>query len=293
MSGILCEENSRSAWLLGEEGLQRLAAARVLVFGLGGVGGHAAEALARAGVGALTLVDGDTVAPSNLNRQLVALHSTLGQPKVEVMRRRIADIAPACQVEARQLFYLPENADSLPFAGYDCIVDAVDTVSAKLCIIQRAEAAGVPVISCMGTGNRLHADCLRLGDLAETQGCHLARVMRRELRRRGIEHVPVLYSTECARAPLPADVPTMDISGTAVTAAVQITDAPAEPGADAQMADTPGTAISDAGATSGADTQTAVPPPVRKAPPPGSVSFVPSVAGLLIAGEVVRRIAGV
>lgn len=262
MSGILCEENSRSAALLGEEGLRRLAAAHVLVFGLGGVGGHAAEALARAGVGTLTLVDGDTVAPSNLNRQLVALHSTLGQPKVEVMRRRIADIAPACQVEARQLFYLPENADSLPFAGYDCIVDAVDTVSAKLCIIQRAEAAGVPVISCMGTGNRLDAGCLRLGDLAETQGCHLARVLRRELRRQGIEHVRVLYSTEPARAPLTTE------------------------GVEA--------AAWDAGGAVTADTQTAVPPPpVRKAPPPGSVSFVPSVAGLLIAGEVVRRIAGV
>lgn len=241
----MTEEFCRSTLLLGEEGLQRLAAARVLLFGVGGVGGHVAEALARSGVGALTLVDKDVVSVSNLNRQIIALHSTVGQPKVEVMRRRILDISPHCQVTALQQFYLPENADTLPFEGYDFIVDAVDNVSAKLCIAQRAVRLGIPLISCMGTGNKLHAERLRLADISETRVCPLARVMRRELRRRGIQHLQVLYSDEEPLTPPRAQPPASEDR-----------------------------AISQ------------LPKPI-----PGSVSFVPSVAGLLIAGEVVRRLA--
>ncbi len=234
------EENIRSAMLLGEEGLDRLASARVLLFGVGGVGGYVAEALGRCGVGALTLVDRDTVSVSNINRQIIALHSTVGMPKVEAMRRRLLDIAPTCTVTALEQFYLPENADSIPFEGYDYIIDAVDNVSAKLSIIQRATELGIPVISCMGTGNKLHAEQLRIADIADTRVCPLARVMRRELRARGIQHVRVLYSEEEPRKSRIA-VPADEISGRT---------------------------------------------------PPGSVSFVPSVAGLLIAGEVIRRLTG-
>ena len=234
------EEWSRSAMLLGEEGLQRLQRAHILLFGVGGVGGYTAEALARCGVGALTLVDRDVISVSNINRQIIALHSTLGQPKVEVMRQRIADISPACRVTALQRFYLPENASEFPFDGYDYIVDAVDNVSAKLSIVQRAAAAGVPVISSMGTGNKLDAARLRIADLADTRVCPLARVVRRELRKRGIAHCKVLFSEEEPRA--------------------RRTDVP--------------------------------PDPVTGRCPPGSVSFVPSVAGLLIAGEVVRELTG-
>ncbi len=233
------EQHIRTAMLLGEDGLQRLQSAHVLVFGLGGVGGHAAEALARAGVGALTLVDKDTVSLSNLNRQLVALRSTVGQSKAAALQRRIADIDPACRVTALEMFYLPENADSLPFTGYDYIIDAVDSVSAKLEIVTRAAAAGIPVISCMGTGNKLHPELLRIGDIAATHTCPLARVMRRELKARGIAHTQVLWSSE---QPLTSRIPA----------------APEGPG----------------GRT-----------------PPGSVSFVPSAAGLMIAGHVVRALA--
>lgn len=229
--------------LLGEDGLERLDAARVLLFGVGGVGGFVAEALARAGVGTITLVDRDVVSLSNINRQIVALHSTVGQPKAEVMRRRILDINPDCRVTALELFYLPETAGQVPFEGYDYIIDAVDNVTAKLSIIQRACELGIPVLSSMGTGNKLDASRLRIADLAETRVCPLARVVRRELRARGIEHIRVLYSEEEPRAPR------------------------AVPAADAAL---------PAGRTA-----------------PGSVSFVPSVAGLLIAGEVVQTLAGI
>ena len=170
----------RTALLLGAQGMEKLAGAHVLLFGLGGVGSYTAEALARSGVGALTLVDDDVVAESNLNRQLVALRSTLGQSKAEVAARRIADITPGCRVTPVRLFYTPETADQLPFAGYDYVIDAVDTVSAKLEIIRRAKEAGVPVISCMGTGNKLHPEKLEVTWLDKTQGCPLARVMRRQ-----------------------------------------------------------------------------------------------------------------
>ena len=195
----------RTALLLGEEGVARLRAAHVILFGLGGVGGHVAEALARAGVGQLTLVDADTVAESNLNRQILALRSNLGQPKAQAAAARVRAINPDCRVQPVEMFYLPENADSLPFDGADYVVDAVDTVTAKLEIITRAQAAGVPVISCMGTGNRLHPEMLRLGMLSKTRGCPLARVMRRECRARGLADIPVVYSEEPALTPRPSD----------------------------------------------------------------------------------------
>lgn len=195
----------RTALLLGEEGVARLRAAHVILFGLGGVGGHVAEALARAGVGQLTLVDADTVAESNLNRQILALRSNLGQPKAQAAAARVQAINPDCRVQPVEMFYLPENADSLPFDGADYVVDAVDTVTAKLEIIIRAQAAGVPVISCMGTGNRLHPEMLRLGMLSKTSGCPLARVMRRECRARGLADIPVVYSEEPALIPRPSD----------------------------------------------------------------------------------------
>lgn len=195
----------RTALLLGEEGVARLRAAHVILFGLGGVGGHVAEALARAGVGQLTLVDADTVAESNLNRQILALRSNLGQPKAQAAAARVRAINPDCRVQPVEMFYLPENADSLPFDGADYVVDAVDTVTAKLEIITRAQAAGVPVISCMGTGNRLHPEMLRLGMLSKTSGCPLARVMRRECRARGLADIPVVYSEEPALTPRLSD----------------------------------------------------------------------------------------
>ena len=195
----------RTALLPREEGVARRRAAHVSLFGLGGVGGHVAEALARAGVGQLTLVDADTVAESNLNRQILALRGNLGQPKAQAAAKRVRAINPDCRVRPVEMFYLPENADSLPFDGADYVVDAVDTVTAKLEIITRAQAAGVPVISCMGTGNRLHPEMLRLGMLSKTSGCPLARVMRRECRARGLADIPVVYSEEPALTPRPSD----------------------------------------------------------------------------------------
>lgn len=190
------EAFSRTEQLLGSDAMNRLAAARVAIFGVGGVGGYVAEALARSGVGALDLFDNDTVSESNLNRQIIALHSTIGQYKVDVMKARIADIAPAMRVETHRCFYMPDNADDYPLDQYDYIVDAIDTVTAKLTIIERAQAAGISVISCMGTGNKLDPSLLKLADISKTTVCPLARVMRRELRARGISHVKVVYSIE-------------------------------------------------------------------------------------------------
>lgn len=187
---------SRTALLIGEDGLDRLKRSRVIVFGAGGVGGYVIEALARSGVGALDIVDNDTVAPSNINRQIIALHSTMGRYKTEVFKERIGDINPDCSVTLHTMFYLPENADSIDFALYDFAVDAIDTVSAKLAVIERAKAAGVPVISSMGTGNKLHPERLKICDISETNTCPLARVMRYELKKRGIKGVPVVFSDE-------------------------------------------------------------------------------------------------
>ena len=226
---------SRTALLLGEEALAKLAGASVLIFGLGGVGSYVAEALARTGVGTLGLVDNDVVVPSNINRQLYALHSTVGRAKVDVAYDRIIDINPYCCVKLYKTFYLPETADSVDLANYDYIVDCVDTVSAKIDIVVRSQAIGLPVISSMGTGNKLDPSLLRITDISKTSVCPLARVMRTELRKRGINHVKCIFSTE-----------------------------------------EPVNAVVEDGS--------------RHAP--GSIAFVPSVAGLMIAGEVIRDLIG-
>ena len=195
------EQFSRTAMLLGRQGIERLAAARVIVFGIGGVGGFAAESLVRSGVGAIDLVDSDRVSVTNLNRQLIALHSTVGRQKVDVLAERLLDINPSLRVTRWPLFYLPETAGTLPLSGYDYIVDAVDTVAAKLTIICGAAAAGVPVISAMGAGNKLDPTRLRVADIFETSVDPLCRVMRRELRQRGIQRLKVVYSTEPPLSP--------------------------------------------------------------------------------------------
>ena len=225
------EQLSRSAMLLGDEAIRRLRRARVAVFGIGGVGGYVVEALARSGVGALELVDADRVCLSNLNRQIIALHSTLGQYKADVAAARVRDIDPDCAVTARRCFFMPDTAGDFDFTRYDYVVDAIDTVAGKLELIERASAAGVPVICAMGAGNKLDPTRFEVADLSRTSVCPLARVMRRECRRRGIEGVKVVYSKET----------------------------PVEP---AEQPD--GKAV------------------------PGSVAFVPSVMGLIIAGEVIR-----
>ena len=188
--------HARSRALLGDAAMEKLKNAHVAVFGLGGVGGACAEALCRGGVGALTLVDHDTVSVSNLNRQIFATRSALGLPKVDAAARRLADIAPDCRVTLRRVFFLPETAGDFDLSRFDYVVDAVDTVTAKLLLIERAKAAGTPVISAMGAGNKLDPTAFRVADISETTVCPLARVMRKELRKRGIEHVKVVYSTE-------------------------------------------------------------------------------------------------
>lgn len=229
------EQFSRTEILLGHEALDRLAHSRVAVFGIGGVGGYVCEALARSGIGALDLIDDDKVCLSNLNRQIIATHKTLGRYKTEVMKERILEINPQAIVRTYQCFFLPDNADQFPFEEYDYVVDAVDTVTAKIELILRAQEKGIPVISSMGAGNKLDASAFRVADLYETKVCPLARVMRRELKKRNVERLKVVYSEEEPMKPAGEQAP-----------------------------------------------QTA-----RRAVP-GSVAFVPSVAGLIIAGEVVK-----
>ncbi len=242
------EAFSRTALQLGEEAVERLAAARVAVFGVGGVGGYTVEALARSGVGALDLIDDDRVAVSNINRQIVATHNTVGQYKVDVAAARIASINPETKVTVHRTFYLPETAD-IDLSVYAYIVDAIDTVAGKLALAQAAAAAGVPLISCMGAGNKLDATAFRVADISQTSVCPLARVMRQELRKRGIRHLKVVYSTE-------------------------------PPLASATSEETPAPA-SDTRPTQG-----------RAKPTPGSNAFVPAVAGLILAGEVIRDLTG-
>ena len=229
---------SRAELLLGEEALEKLRSARVALFGIGGVGSFAAEALARGGVGHITLVDGDTVSITNINRQLIALHSTVGKEKTAVMAERIADISPETEVETYPVVYGAENRDLLDFSIYDYVIDAIDTVTSKLILIEEAKKAGVPVISCMGTGNKFHPERFEVTDISKTSVCPLAKVMRKELKVRGIKNVKVVYSKEEPQKPA-------------------------------------------------ASTETG------KRQIPGSLSFVPPVAGLLLAGEVIRHIAGI
>lgn len=231
----------RTRLLLGSAAMEKLKQSRVAVFGLGGVGGHAAEGLCRSGVGALDLFDNDEVSLTNLNRQLIATQETIGMPKTEAMRQRLLSINPEMQVEARQLFYLPENADQVDLSRYDYVIDAIDTVSAKLELAVRCNRLGVRLISAMGAGNKLDPTKLVVTDISKTSVCRLARVMRQELRKRGIDHLKVCYSTEPALAPL----------------------------AEEAAENAPG-----------------------KRQTPGSTAFVPSVMGLIIAGQVVRELAG-
>ena len=187
---------SRTELLLGERAMEKLSRARVAVFGIGGVGGHVVEALARSGVGALDLIDKDTVSISNVNRQIIALQSTIGRYKADVMKERVMDINPDCRVEAHRCFYLPETSAEFNFSDYTYVVDAVDTVTAKIELIVRAEEAGVPIISSMGAGNKLNPAAFEVADIYRTTVCPLARVMRRELKKRGILHLKVIYSKE-------------------------------------------------------------------------------------------------
>lgn len=220
------KQHERTALLIGESGIEILGRARVAIFGIGGVGGYAAEALARAGVGTLDLIDKDVVDETNLNRQIIALHNTIGMDKVAVMASRISLINPDIVINPHKIFYLPENAASFDLSVYDYIVDAIDNVTAKLELAYRAKEAGTPLISSMGTGNKLDATGFKITDISQTSGCPLAKVMRKELKAKGIEHLKVVYSN-------------------------------------------------------------AIPSKNR---PPGSISFVPPIAGLLMAGEVIRDI---
>ena len=196
MTDPISAEHSRTAALIGEEGLHRLKNARVAVFGIGGVGGHLAEALARAGVGHIHLIDRDTVSLSNINRQAVALHSTVGRPKAEVMAERIRDINPDCRVESSVCFYLPENANEFDLSRYDFVADCVDTVAAKLELAVRCQEVGTPLISAMGAGNKLHPEAFRISDISKTETDPLARVMRRELKKRGVKKLLCVWSDE-------------------------------------------------------------------------------------------------
>ncbi len=194
-------EFTRTEMLLGAEGMQRLSHARVAVFGIGGVGGHAVDALARSGIGALDLFDDDRIAESNINRQLIALHSTIGQHKVDAMQARIHDINPNCIVQAHRCFFMPETADQFDFSQYDYVIDAIDTVTAKIELVMRCQAVGTPIICAMGAGNKLDPTAFQVADIYRTQGCPLARVMRRELKKRGVKRLKVVYSQEEARVP--------------------------------------------------------------------------------------------
>ncbi len=193
---MIKEEFSRSAAIIGDVAIKRLSECRIAIFGVGGVGGYACEALARAGVGAIDIFDKDAVSLSNINRQIIALHSTVGRAKVEVMRERIADINPECRVTAHEVFYLPENADEFDLSLYDLIIDAVDTVSAKLEIAERGYKLGIPVVSAMGAGNKKYPELFEIADIFDTEICPLARVMRRELKKRGVGALRVVYSKE-------------------------------------------------------------------------------------------------
>ena len=241
---------SRSQLLLGSESMERLKNARVAIFGIGGVGGYVAEALARTGVGAFDLVDDDRVCITNINRQIIALRSTVGKYKAEVMRDRILDINPNADVQVHKCFYLPDTADQFDFSAYDYVVDAVDTVTAKLSLVLRAQEAGTQIISCMGAGNKLDPSKFQIADIYKTSVCPLARVMRYELKKRRVKHLKVLFSTEKPTRP----IEDMSIS------------------CRAHCVCPPGTAHKC----------------TERRDIPGSLAFVPSVAGLMIAAEIVK-----
>lgn len=205
-SDVMAERFSRTELLLGKEAMKRLSAARVAVFGVGGVGGYTVEALARSGIGNIDLIDNDRVSESNINRQIIALDSTVGQYKTEAMRARIADISPDCRVTVHNMFFMPDNADSIDFSAYDYAVDAIDTITGKIEIIMRAKASGIPVISSMGAGNKLDPTAFEVSDIYKTSVCPLARVMRREMKKRGVRSLKVVYSREEAVKPVNTDI---------------------------------------------------------------------------------------
>lgn len=235
----MSHEFARTELLIGKEGLETLRRTSIAVFGVGGVGSHCIEALARCGIGKLILVDNDTVSLTNINRQSIAYHSTVGRDKTEVMKERIADISPGIRVVTYHTFVLPENVDEILAERPDYIIDAIDTVTAKIALVCRAEELGIPILSCMGTGNKLHGELFEIADISKTSVCPLCKVMRRELKARGIRHLKVLYSKE-----KPIDTSERDMSE--------------EKGTRRSL--------------------------------PGSIAFVPPVAGLLLAGEAVRDI---
>ena len=241
---------SRTELLLGKEGMERLKNARVAVFGVGGVGGYVCEALVRSGVGSFDLIDDDKVCLTNLNRQIIATRSTVGKYKVDVMKERMLDINPDVQVETYKCFFLPENADDFPFAEYDYVVDAVDTVTAKIELVMKCQKMGVPMISSMGAGNKLDASAFQVADIYKTKMCPLAKVMRRELKKRGVKKLKVVYSEE---------KPTRPIEDMAISCRTHCI---CPPGAAHKC--------------------------TERRDIPGSVAFVPSVAGLIVAGEVVK-----
>ena len=241
---------SRTQLLLGQESMDLLANATVAVFGIGGVGGYTVEALARSGVGHFVLVDDDKVCLTNINRQIIATRSSVGKYKVDVMKERILDINPKAEVEVYKCFYLPENADDFPFDEYDYIVDAVDTVTAKIELVMKAKEKDIPIISSMGAGNKLDGSQFKVADIYKTKVCPLAKVMRRELKKRGVKKLKVVYSEE---------TPTRPIEDMAISCR---TNCICPPGAEHKC--------------------------TERRDIPGSVAFVPSVAGLIIAGEVVK-----
>ena len=241
---------SRTQLLIGEEGINRLKGAKVAVFGIGGVGGYVCEALVRSGVGAFDLIDDDKVCLTNLNRQIIATRKTIGKYKVDVMKERILDINPDADVQVHKCFFLPESAADFPFEEYDYIVDAVDTVTAKISLVMKAKELNIPIISSMGAGNKLDASLFKVADIYQTKVCPLAKVMRRELKKRGVKKLKVVYSEEQPMTP----IEDMAISCRS-------------------------NCICPPGAAHKCTERRAI---------PGSVAFVPSVAGLIIAGEVVK-----
>ena len=245
---------SRTELLLGKVGMEKLAGARVAVFGIGGVGGYVCEALVRSGVGAFDLIDDDKVCLTNINRQIIATRKTVGKYKVDVMQERMQEINPDVKIQVHKCFFLPENAAEFPFSEYDYVVDAVDTVTAKLELIMKAKEAGVPIISSMGAGNKLDASQFKVADIYQTRVCPLAKVMRRELKKRGVEKLKVVYSEE---------MPTRPVEDMAISCR---TNCICPPGAKHKC--------------------------TERRDIPGSVAFVPSVVGLIIAGEVVKDLTG-
>ena len=244
---------SRTELLLGKEAMDKLKNSRVAVFGIGGVGGYVCEALVRSGIGAFDLIDDDKVCLTNLNRQIIATRKTVGKYKTDVMKDRILEINPDARVEVHKCFFLPENADEFPFEEYDYIVDAVDTVTAKISLVMKAQEMNVPIISSMGAGNKLDASQFRVADIYKTKVCPLAKVMRRELKKRGVKKLKVVYSEE----------------------------EPIRP-----MEDTSDNCSTETVCQDGVEYKAA-----KRRSTPGSVAFVPSVAGLIIAGEVIKDLA--